>query len=73
MIDRAVDLDRHHGMAEEKATALRRLPADVEAHENVLRFRQDELQSHMLAAPAADWHEAAEMTRYQISIVRAGL
>lgn len=68
MIDKTVDLDRHRGMAAQKATDLRRLLADVEANEKALRFRQDELESHMLAAPAANWHEAAEKARYLINL-----
>ena len=60
MIDKTIDLDRHRGMASQKATELRRLLADVEANEKALRRRQGELESHLLAAPAANWHEAAE-------------
>jgi hypothetical protein len=70
-MDKAVDLDRHRGMASQKATDLRRLLADVEANEKALRFRQDELESHMLAAPAANWHEAAEKARYLINLFAA--
>lgn len=71
MIDKTVDLDRHRGMAAQKATELRRLLADVEANEKALRFRQGELESHMLAAPAANWHEAAEKARYLINLFAA--
>src|SRR5690349_20911496 len=46
-------------MAAQNATDLRRLLADVEANEKVLRLRQDELEAHLLAAPAANWPEAA--------------
>ena len=68
MIGKTVDLDRHRGMAAQKATELRRLLADVEANETALRHRQAELGSHMLAAPAEDWHEAAEKARYLITL-----
>lgn len=71
MIDKTVDLDRHRGMAAQKATELRRLLADVEANEKALRVRQGELESHMLAAPAANWHEAAEKARYLINLFAA--
>ncbi len=60
MTDKTIDLDQHRGMAAQKATELRRLVADVEANEKALRLRQDELESQLLAAPAANWHEAAK-------------
>ena len=41
MTDKTIDLDRHRGMAAQKATELRRLLADVEADERALRLRQD--------------------------------
>jgi hypothetical protein len=64
MTDKAIELDEHRGMAAQKATDLRRLPADVEANEAALRLRQDELEAHLIAAPAMNWHEAAEKARY---------
>ena len=73
MTDRTIDLDRHRGMAAQKATELRRLLADVEADEKALRVRQDELESHLLAAPAANWHEAAEKSRYLLKLYAATL
>ena len=54
MTDETIDLDQHRGMAAQKATDLRRLLADVEADQSALRLRQDELEAHLLAAPAAD-------------------
>jgi hypothetical protein len=54
MTDKTVDLDRHRGMAEQKATKLRRLLADVEANEKALRVRQEELESHLVATLAAE-------------------
>jgi hypothetical protein len=68
MTDKTVDLDQHRGMAAQKATELRRLLADVEANEKVLRVRQDELESQMLAAPAANWQEAADKARYLLKL-----
>jgi len=56
MIDKPIDLDRHRGMAAQKAIDLRRL-----------RLRQDELEAHLLAAPAANWGEAAEKARYLLN------
>lgn len=68
MTDRTIDLDRHRGMAAQRATELRRLLADVEANEKALRLRQDELETQLLAAPACNWHEAAEKARYLLKI-----
>jgi len=73
MTDKSIELDQHRGMAAQKATKLRRLLADVEANENALRVRQDELESHLLAAPAKDWHEAAEKARYLLNLFGATL
>jgi hypothetical protein len=68
MTDKPIDLDQHRGMAAQKATKLRRLLSDVEANQKTLRVRQDELESHLLAAPAANWHEAAEKARYLLGL-----
>ena len=64
MSDKPVDLDQHRGMAARRATELRRLIADVEANNRALRQRQDELEEHLVAAPAANWNEAADKMRY---------
>ena len=68
MTDKTIDLDQHRGMAAQKATDLRRLLAEVEENEKALRLRQDELESHLIAAPAANWHEAAEKARYLLNL-----
>ena len=73
MTDKSIDLDQHRGMAAQKATKLRRLLADVEANENALRARQEELESHLLAAPATNWPEAAEKARYLLNLFAATL
>ena len=73
MTDRTIDLDQRRGMAAQKATELRRLLADVEANEKTLRLRQAELEAHLLAAPAANWHEAAEKARYLLNLFAATL
>ncbi len=52
MTDKPIDLDSHRGMAAQKATELRRLMAEVQANERALRLQQDELELHLLAAPA---------------------
>src|SRR6201993_1274364 len=71
MTDKTIDLDKHRGMLAQKATDLRRLMADVEANEKALRLRQDELEAHLLAAPAAHWPEAAEKARYLLNLFAA--
>jgi hypothetical protein len=73
MTDRTIDLDQRRGMAAQKATDLRRLLAAVAADETALRRRQDELESHLLAAPAANWHEAAEKASYLLKLFGATL
>jgi hypothetical protein len=73
MTDKTVELDQHRGIASQKATELRRLLADVETNEKALRLRQEELESHLLAAPAANWHEAAEKARYLLKLFAATL
>jgi hypothetical protein len=73
MTDKSIELDQHRGMAAQKATKLRRLLADVEANESALRVRQEELESHLLAAPATSWPEAAEKARYLLNLFAATL
>src|ERR1700674_4810396 len=73
MTDKTVDLDEHRGMAAQKATDFRRLLAEVHANEEALRLRQDELEAHLVAAPAANWEEAAEKARYLLKLVAATL
>jgi hypothetical protein len=71
MTDKTIDLDQHRGMAAQKATELRRLLADVEENEKTLRRRQGELESQLLAAPATNWHEAAEKAHYLLNLFAA--
>jgi hypothetical protein len=73
MTDKTIDLDLHRGMAAQKATELRRLLTDVETDQNALRVRQEELEAHLLASPAANWHEAAEKARYLLNLFAASL
>ncbi|MFY9837404.1 MAG: hypothetical protein WAK55_13230 [Xanthobacteraceae bacterium] len=68
MTDKTIDLDQHRGMGAQKATELRRLLADVEANQKALHLRQEELESHLLAAPATNWPEAAEKARYLLNL-----
>jgi hypothetical protein len=68
MTEKTIDLDQRRGMAAQKATELRRLLANVEANEKTLRLRQDELEARLIAAPAANWREAAEKARYLLKL-----
>jgi hypothetical protein len=71
MTDNPVNLDRHRGMAAQKATDLRRLLTDVAANEQALRATQDELEARLIAAPASDWQEAADKARYLLTLFAA--
>ena len=73
MTDKPVELDEHRGMLAQKATNFRRLLAEVDANEQALRLRQEELESHLIAAPAATWEEAAEKARYLLKLFAATL
>jgi hypothetical protein len=71
--DEPIDLDQRRGMSAQKATGLRRLLAEVESNEKSLRLRQDELETQLLSAPAANWHDAAEKARYLLNLFAATL
>ncbi len=73
MTDKPIELDRHRGMHAQKATDLRRLLAEVEANEEALRVRQEELEAQLIAAPSVDWDEAAEKVRYVLRLYAATL
>jgi hypothetical protein len=68
-----VDLDKHRGMAAQKATDIRRVLADVEANAKLLRMRTIELETQLLAVPAASWPEAAAKARYILNLYAASL
>jgi hypothetical protein len=71
MTNRTIDLDRHRGMAAQKATELRRLLQEVHANERALRLRQEELERNLAAAPSETWHEAVEKARYLLTLFAA--
>jgi hypothetical protein len=71
MTDKPVNLDRHRGMSAQKATDLRRLRAEVEANEEALRVKQQELECQLSAVAASNWHEAAEKARYLLKLFAA--
>ncbi len=51
--DKPLDLDKHRGMAAQKATDIRRILADVENNAKALRDRQGILENQLLSVPAA--------------------
>jgi hypothetical protein len=73
MSDKPLDLDKHRGMAAQKATDMRRILADVENNARDLRDRQGLLESQLLSVPAASWPEAAAKARYILNSYTAGL
>lgn len=73
MTDEPLDLDKHRGMAAQKATDLRRVLADVESNARELRDRQAYLENQLLSMPAASWPEAAAKARYVLGLYVAGL
>jgi len=73
MSDKPLDLDKHRGMAAQKATDIRRALAEVENNARDLRERQGVLEKDLLSIPAASWSEAAAKARYVLNLYVAGL
>jgi hypothetical protein len=71
--DKPFDLDKHRGMAAQKATDIRRILAEVENNATDLRHRQGMLESQLLSVPAASWPEAAAKARYVLNLYAASL
>ena len=71
MTDKPILLDEHRGMAARTATEIRRASHAVEADQAALRRRQAELETFLVAAPAAGWPEAAEKARYLLKLFAA--
>jgi hypothetical protein len=71
--DKPLDLDKHRGMAAQKATDIRRILADVEKNAKDLRDRQGIFENQLLSVPAASWPEAAAKARYVLNLYAAGL
>jgi hypothetical protein len=73
MTEHTVDLDKHRGMAAQKATDLRRAVAEVENHLRVLREREADIENRLLTVPATSWPEVAAKTRYVLNLYAASL
>ena len=71
--DEPLDLDKHRGMAAQKATDIRRVLAEVENNARDLRERQGALENQLLSVPAVSWPEAAAKARYVLNLYAAGL
>src|SRR6266508_994831 len=59
-----IELDKHRGMAAQKATDIRRILAEVEANAKLLRDKQGVVEIEILAAPATSGPEAVAKARY---------
>ena len=73
MTDKTLDLDKHRGMAAQKATDIRRILVDAENNARDLRDRQLILEGQLLSVAAASWPEAAAKARYVLNLYAAGL
>jgi hypothetical protein len=73
MTDEPLDLDKHRGMAAQKATDLRRVLAEVESNAKELRDRQAHFENQLLSMPATSWPDAAAKARYVLNLYAAGL
>ena len=73
MTDKPLDLDKHRGMAAQKATDIRRVLAEVENNARDLRERQGALENQLLSVSAASWPEAAAKARDVLNLYAAGL
>jgi hypothetical protein len=73
MTEKPLDLDKHRGIAAQKATDIRRALAEVENNARDLRDRQAILENQLLAVSAASWPEAAAKARYILNLYAASL
>jgi hypothetical protein len=68
-----IELDKHRGMAAQKATDIRRVIAEVEANAKLLRDKQGVVEIEILAVPAISWPEAVAKARYVLNLYSASL
>jgi hypothetical protein len=73
MTDKPLDLDKHRGIAAQKATDLRRALAEHENKARDLRDQQAHFESQLLSIPAVSWPDAAAKARYVLNLYAAGL
>jgi len=73
MTEQPLDLDKHRGLAAQKATDIRRILAEVENNARELRDRQAGLEKQLLSVSASSWPDAAAKARYVLNLYTAGL
>src|SRR5690242_6540699 len=73
MSDEPLDLDKHRGIAAQKATSIRRALAEMESHARDLSDRQGALEQELLSIPAASWPDAVAKARYVLNLYAASL
>ena len=73
MTEIPIELDKHRGMAAQKATDIRRVIAEVEANAKLLRDKQGVVEIEILAVPAISWPEAVAKARYVLNLYSASL
>lgn len=73
MSEPPIDLDKHRGVAAQKATDIRRVLAEVEANAKLLRDQQSVIEDQLLSVPATSWAEAAAKARYVLNLYAASL
>jgi hypothetical protein len=73
MSEGPLDLDKHRGMAAQRATDIRRALAEVENNARQLRDRQGAVENELLTVQATNWPEAAAKARYVLNLYVAGL
>jgi len=71
MQDDPIELDRHRGMAAQKATEIRRRLQEIQTDQAATRERQEEFEKFMLAAPSTTFQEAATKARYLLQLYAA--
>jgi len=71
MSEPPIDLDKHRGMAAQKATDIRRVLAEADA--KLLRDKQSVVEIQLLAVPATSLPEAVAKARYVLNLYSAGL
>jgi hypothetical protein len=73
MGDEPLELDKHRGMAAQKATDIRRALVEIENNARQLRERQEALESQLIAVDAMSWPEAAAKAKYVLNLYAADL
>jgi len=68
-----IDLDKHRGMAAQKATDIRRVVTEIEANAKLLRDLQGAVEMQILAVPTTLVSEAVAKARYVLNLYAAGL